>query len=202
MINKIVDDILLAKLGNKTLFIIRRRTKQGMFLPGSSDNAGNYSEKPFAMPLTALNQTNQGTIRRAAGTDSNRSKVYDPENFQIFTAKSKALWVLVKGGYSKLRSLLGKQNDKVTMTWSGSYLRDLGVIRTGSNSATLGWKSSENQKLAYWHNIAGAGKSKRIHKILGLTKQEEKELIPIVEKELIKNLDNYFKYYIRNNINE
>ena len=195
MINQIVDDVFLSKVGNKTLFVIRRRTREGKFLPGSSPGAGDYSTKPFAMPLGAANKTLSGRIEKAAG--NSRSKYHDPDNFQLFTSKAGSLWVLAKGGYSGLRALAGKQNEKVSMSWSGSYLRDLGVLRTESDNIILGWKSRENQQLAYWHEVSGAGKSRRIHKILGLTKAEEKELLPIVEKEFLKRVDNYFKEYLK-----
>jgi len=194
MIDRIVDDVFLSKVGNKTLFIIRRRTKRGEFLPGSSSGAGDYSKNPFAMPLGAANKTLGGRIKKASG---NKGKYRDPENFQLFQTKANALWVLVKGGYSGLRKLAGKQNDNVTMNWSGSYLRDLGVLRTESDNIILGWKSREIQQLAYWHEVSGAGKSRRIHKILGITKAEGKELLPLVEKEFLKRVDNYFKEYLK-----
>ena len=188
---ELVDDILLTNLGNKVLFIIRRRTKKGWFLPGSSSGADKYSTKPFAMPVGAASQMLGNKLRKSAS--SKRSKIYDPDNFQLFTSKAGNLWVIVKGGYKKVRQLAGKKSDNVVMSWTGSYMRDLGLLRTENNFALLGWKSSENEELAYFHEIAGAGKSKRRHKILGLLKKEEALLTEFAEKEILKKLTAYFE---------
>ena len=180
MTDELVDDIILTRVGNKVLLAIRRRTKKGWYLPGSSRNAGNYSDKPFAMPIGAANKTLGNKLVKSA--TSEKSKYYNPNKFEIFTAKSGNLWVLIKEGYKKVRELAGKESSKVSMHWSGSYMRDLGLLRTADDFAELGWKSSENQQLAYFHEIAGAGKSKRLHKILGLLPKEEKQLTDYAEK--------------------
>jgi hypothetical protein len=193
MTDKIVDDVLMLRVGNKVLFTIRRRTGEGKFLPGSSPNARQYSSKPFAMPLGAASKTLGSKISKAAG--SSRSKNYDPNNFHVFKAKSGNLWVLVKQGYKKIRQLAGKPAGHVEMNWSGRYMRDLGILRTEADKTEIGWKSSENKELGYYHEVAGAGKSKRRHKILGLLDSEKKELQPYLQEEFVKRINNYFKNY-------
>ncbi len=183
---KLVDDVFLKRTGNRLVFIIRRRTLSGKFLPGSSSGASKYSEKPFVMPIGAGNKMLGGKLQRAA--NSKRSKLFDPDNFHTFTSKQGNLWVLVKKGYKKVRELAGKDTSHVSMTWSGSYLRDLGIITATNNQINIGWKSSENQQLATFHEIMGAGKSKKLHKIMGLLKKEEEELKSLVETEVVKNL--------------
>ena len=188
---ELVDEILLKQIGSQVLFIIRRRTGKGKFLPGSSSGAEKYSTKPFAMPIGSASQMLGNKLRKSAG--SKRSKLYDPDNFQLFTSKAGNLWVIVKGGYKKVRELAGKKTDNVIMSFTGSYMRDFGLLNAEKNLAVLGWKSSENQELAYFHEIAGAGKSKRRHKILGLLKKEENILTEFAEEKILKNLTKHFE---------
>jgi hypothetical protein len=197
--DKLVDDVFLKRIGNNLLFIIRRRTQKGQFLPGSSPDADKYSEKPFAMPIGAANKALAGKLYSAA--NSKRSKLFDPDNFQTFTSKDGNLWVLIKKGYKKVRELAKKESNHTTMTWSGSYLRDLGLLQINNSSSRteieLGWKSAENQKLATFHEIMGAGKSKRLHKIMGLLKQEEDTLKSYIEFEVLKNLKTWSEKVVR-----
>lgn len=193
--NKLVDDVFLKRTGNRLILIIRRRTQKGQFLPGSSRGANKYSTKPFAMPIGAMNKTVGGKLVRSA--NSKRSKLFDPDNFHTFTSKEGNLWVLVKKGYKKVRELAGKESSRVTMTWSGSYLRDLGLMTAANSQINIGWKSAENQQLATFHEAMGAGKSKKLHKIMGLLKKEEKELLELVETEVVKNLKKWAKKIAR-----
>lgn len=170
----------MLRAGKKAVFIIRRRTNKGWFLPGSSRNANQYSEKPFALPVGAANQMTQ-------------RKIMDSDNYHKFTSKSGNLWLVAKKGYKDIRTLAGKQTDHVTMQWSGRYMRDFGIYRTvigaGSSHLEIGWKNPENQRLATFHEVMGAGKSKRLHKILGLLKKEEEELQEFIARQVMKMLN-------------
>lgn len=184
-VNDIVDDVFLQRAGNKVVFIIRRRTKKGHFLPGSSKRANQYSGKPFAMPVGAATAMLKSNVLK-------RSKS-DPENYHTFTSKQGNLWILMKKGYKDVRRLAGKSTDHVTMNWSGKYLRDLGVVRTGNQIADISFKSGRNQELASYHEKLGAGKSKRLHKILGLLAKEEKEMAAYLENQFMKKFKERFK---------
>ena len=169
------DDIFTKQIGLHVVTIIRRRTnEEGKFLPGSSADAGSYSTKPFVMPLSALNKALGNKV--VTKSSNKRSKNYDPGNFQLFTSGTGNVWVFVRQGYKKIRELAGKEVSKVSMTWSGRYMRDLSTLHTSASAARaqveIGWKSAENQRLARFHEELGAGKSKRKHKILGLTDKE------------------------------
>ncbi len=185
--SNLIDNILLKRVGSKIIFFIRRRTNKGTFLPGSSDNAGSYSSKPFALPFGALNAT---TGKKIKEIDSRFSGDGD---YKLFTSNNKNLWVVAQRGYKGIRKEAGKYNDHVIMSWSGQYLRDLGIIATGSKSVDVGWKNARNRELASYHEKLGAGKSKRKHKIMGLLKSEEKEIRAFIEEELVKNLKKNWK---------
>ena len=169
MANKdIIDEVFMKQVGLHVLFVIKRRTLDGKFLPGSSPGAGEYSTKPFAMPSGAISKQLEGKIKKA-GKDS-------PGDFQMFTSKAGTSWVVVKKGYKRIRELGGRPSDKVTMIWSGRYMKDLSVLSRERSAVEIGWKSDENKKLAEFHESMGAGKSRRLHKILGLTKEEIAEV--------------------------
>lgn len=173
--NSFFDEIFTKQIGLHVVTIIRRRTnEEGKFLPGSSEGADAYSTKPFVLPLAALSKgLGNKVITKGANA---KSKNYDPDNFKLFMSNTGNVWVFVKQGYRKIRELAGKDVSKVSMTWSGRYLRDLSTLQAaatpGKVQIEIGWKSEENKKLARIHEELGAGRSKRKHKILGLTEKE------------------------------
>ena len=169
------DEIFTKQIGLSLVTIIRRRTnEEGKFLPGSSEGADAYSTNPFVMPLFALNKSLGNKVITKAS--NKKSKNFEGDNFKLFMSNTGNVWVFVRGGYKKIRELAGKEVSKVSLTWSGRYLRDLSVLSANSNEfktiTEIGWKSAENQRLARIHEQLGAGKSKRKHKILGLTDKE------------------------------
>lgn len=177
---ELVDDIFLKRIGNHLVFMVRRRTTEGRLLPGSTSE--EYSTKQFAMPFGALPK----------GLQSKAKQKQNKNDFGLFTTKSTgSLWVLVKKGYKHLRELAGKDSSSVKMTWSGAYLRDLSVVEVSSNEEAfteVGFKNERNRHLAFWHEVAGAGKSKRKHKIMGVLPEEEDELAELAETEIVKTL--------------
>jgi len=185
------DEIFTKQIGLSVVTIIRHRTnEEGKFLPGSSDGAEAYSEKPFVLPLAALSKgLGNKVITRGANA---KSKSYDASNFQLFMSNSGNVWVYVKQGYRKIRELAGKGVDKVSLTWSGRYLRELNMLSaTGSVqtvSIEIGWRSEENKKLARIHEELGAGRSKRKHKILGLTEKELDALGKDIKEYVLKTV--------------
>ena len=82
-------------------------------------------------------------------------------------------------GYKKTRELAGRPTDKVTMIWSGRYMRDLSILTAKKASAEIGWKDDRNKTLSRYHESEGAGKNRRLHKQLGLADEE----LTLIEKE-------------------
>lgn len=196
----IVDNVLMKQCGLKAVFIIRRRTLEGKFLPGATSDT--YSEKPFAMPLGAVAKTlgkkiesnKKFSLRKRAKIDgkwkSETVGQVDPGEFQIITTKAGALWVIIGGGYKRYRELSGRQNDKVDLNWSGRMMRNLNIM-PGSLQADrvdVGFPSADERKKAEWHNILGAGRSKRLHPFMGMTAEEEVELTKFAGEEIAKKI--------------
>lgn len=174
-LDNLVENVLLKRLANGALALIRRRTLQGEFKEGDQQ----YSAKPFAMPIGGLTKMLQKRI--VAQGKGTRNRAPDP-NFQLFTSKSGNLWVIVKLGYKKIRELAGKESDHVTMTWTGRMLRNLGVINMTRNSAEIGFTSQDEEQKAIWHNIMGAGRSRKKHVFMYLTEKEVDKLLSDVLK--------------------
>ena len=162
---EIIQRSLMLKIGQHSIVIIKKRVADGIFLEGRSDGASQYSAKPFAMPT--------GVIRpRGLMLDILKGKKgYDA---QLFKSKAGKLWVVIPKGYKWLREQAGKPSGKVDMRWTSELMRSLTVLNTDvqSGTITIGHKGKRNEDIAYWHNVAGAGRSKRIRKWLMLTDSE------------------------------
>lgn len=179
-LNNVVDNVLLKRIGTRVVVIIRRRTAKGHFLPGSSRRANKYSEKPFALPYGAA----QKNVRK-------KIDELPPEDVSFFISnKTGSVWVTMKKGYKSYRALSGRETDHVNLNWSGRMMAALKILPTEPSSfmTKVGFDDPDMKRLASWHNVLGAGKSKRLHKFLGLTKKEEQELAEWVGKDMAKKL--------------
>jgi len=171
----IVDRVMVMKLANAGVVIIRERTLKGEFLPGSSPGAENYSTKPFARPLGGLTRQLQKTLLSSP-------------DVAVFTKDDKSTWVVIKGGYKQMREMAGKDTSRVTMTWRGRMMRNLGILNADESSAILGMKDDDTKQLALYHNVMGAGKSKRKHVFMGFTESEKIRMTKLVGEEVMKRL--------------
>lgn len=162
---EIIQRSLMLKIGQHSVVIIKKRVADGIFLQGSSDSASQYSTKPFAMPTGAVKPRSLmlDIIKGKRGNDT-----------QLFKSKGGKLWVVITKGYKWLREQAGKQSSKVDMRWTSELMRSLNVLSVNpqTGEVVIGHKGKRNEDLAYWHNVAGAGRSKKIRKWLMLTDDE------------------------------
>lgn len=162
---EIIQRSLMLKIGQHSIVIIKKRVADGIFLEGSSDGASQYSTKPFAMPTGAIKP-------RSLMLSILKGKKAD--DVQLFQTKTGKLWALIKNGYRWLREQAGKPSAKVDMRWTSEMMRSLMVLSADveTGEIVIGHKGKQNEDLAYWHNVAGAGRSKKIRKWLALTEDE------------------------------
>lgn len=162
---EIIQRSLMLKIGQHSVVIIKKRVADGIFVEGSSDGASQYSTKPFAMPTGAVKPRSLmlDIIKGKKGNDT-----------QLFKSKSGKLWVVIKKGYKWLREQAGKPTGKVDMRWTSEMMRSLNVLSVNAETGeiVIGHKGKRNEDIAYWHNVSGAGRSKRIRKWLLLTNTE------------------------------
>ncbi len=172
MIREIVNRSLLAKIGSRTVLIIKRRTAKGVFLKGSSAGGEKYSTKPFVMPIGAVKKKDVMMKMLKGG--------YGKEDVMIFKTKGGGTWALLKKGYKWLREQSGRQSERVDLRWSGTLMRSLRVIDVSpeKGEVVIGHGEARSRKIAEYHNVSGAGKGKTIRKYLGAT---EKEMIEILK---------------------
>ena len=166
---EIIKRSLLLRIGQHSVVLIKKRVADGIFLEGSSDGASQYSTKPFAMPTGAIMPRSLmlSIIKGKKGNDT-----------QLFKSGSGKLWAVITKGYKWLREQAGKPSGKVDMRWTSELMRSLMVLSVDpeEGTITIGHKGARNDKLAYWHNVTGAGKSKKIRKWLLLTNDELKNI--------------------------
>lgn len=175
----IVDRIIVMKAANLGLVIIRERTTSGKYLPGSSPGVEEYSTNTFARPLGGLGKQFQNALLKS-------------NSVEVFKKDGGSTWITITGGYKKFRELAGKESSKVSMIWTGRMMRNLGILNAANDSATLGFKSAEEKQKAEWHNILGAGKSKRKHVFMGFTDSEKLRITNLVGEEVMKRLSMVF----------
>jgi hypothetical protein len=166
---EIIQRSLMLRIGQQSVVIIKKRVADGIFLEGSSDGASQYSTKPFAMPTGAIKP-------RSLMLDIIKGKKGD--DTQLFKSNHGKLWVVITKGYKWLREQAGKPSGKVDMRWTSELMRSLTVLNINAQAGeiTIGHRGKRNEDLAYWHNVAGAGRSKKIRKWLLLTNAELEKL--------------------------
>jgi len=189
-LNNFLESVAIKTVSNGVITIVRKRTLKGKYLEGSSAGAGEYSTKPFAMPLGALTGSGYQTslTNRMHATIIGKGSFLKNSDFQLFTSKTNTLWVLVKGGYKEIRSLAKKQVQTANLNWSGRMMRNLGIQNLTAKTSVLGFNDAESNKLAYYHNIMGVGKSKKKRVFMGLTDTEVNELVQDVNIALKRHL--------------
>lgn len=178
--DNIIDNVIMKRLANRGIAIIRERTIKGEFLDGSSSNAGQYSTTPLPLPFGKFTKMTQKKILKGDVLSG---------DYRIFTnLKSGNTWIIIKGGYKKFRELAGKDTANVSLSWSGRMLRNLGVLNVDKTTAVLGFSSEEEKQKAIWHNVMGAGKSKKKHVFMDFSKDEREELSKMASEDIAKRL--------------
>ena len=79
------------------------------------------------------------------------------------------------------------QAEKPDLTVLGLMLANLSVVDTSDNKIVIGFDDPEAARIAYYHNISGAGKSRVLRKFLGLQEKqwEDKTLANILAEGII-----------------
>lgn len=194
---ELIDSVLMKRVGLQCIFIVRRRVSSGKYLEGTTSE--QYSTKPFGMPLGAATKALGSAIKRAiekgqAVNLKRKGKTFatvSPDEAKIYTSpKTGNLWVIIGGGYKRYRELGGRDSSKIDLNWSGRMMRNLGIIPGSEqpSAVDVGFTSTDEQNKALWHNVMGAGKSRRKHVFMGLTNEEKEELEKYADAEVANRL--------------
>jgi hypothetical protein len=176
-VSSLLNESVLIATGARVVAIIQARVLRGEFLPGSTGSS-QYSETAAPLPYAAL--------ERVVGEKTIKSMI-EAKEVSRFTSGSGRVWMLLQGGYKKLRELSGKQADHVVLTWTGGMLKDLSVrkVTTSPPGIVVSFSNARSNELAGYHDREGAGKRHVTNRFMGLTDAEISELGAYI-KSLIK----------------
>jgi hypothetical protein len=79
-------------------------------------------------------------------------------------------------GYKAYKEAVAPYSKDKFLTLSGKMLRNLNVLTAADNSVIVGFSDPELAQRAYWLNVSGAGRGRKLWKFLGIRKQQEVEL--------------------------
>ncbi|APF16980.1 hypothetical protein Calab_1517 [Caldithrix abyssi DSM 13497] len=153
---------LLTDIGVTVLAMIEQNIAQGVDVHGQKFA---YSEKPFYRPYDPQ-------IVKKLGGKSGKGKFYE-----IVKSKSTGkLGMIILGGYKQYKQKVNPQAANDFLTFSGKMLRNLKIIKAENNQVIIGFTDPIQAQKAFWLNISGAGRSRKLWKFLGLRKEQWEQL--------------------------
>lgn len=166
---------LLLTAALKVVAYIEENIKAGIDYEG---NKFQYSQKPFYRPFSE-------SIYKKLGK-SNKGKLYE-----IVTSKNGKKGMIILG-YDQYKKYMSPNTYNTYLTYTGSMLRSLTLIKIDNNQAIIGFTNRSDAEKAYYLNVSGAGKSRKLWKFLGIT-TKQKEI-------LLNEIGEQFKNIIINSI--
>lgn len=167
---------LLEKIGFKAIELINEQVAAGIDADGKPYQ---YSSKSFAMP---------------AGKKKFPKSLEKEGRLIKFTNRKGKLWQIVKGGYKDWRKINNRNPEGDFLVWSGKMLKSMSARAEQGNRAVVYFSSASEAQKAYWLNISGAGRSRKLWKFFGLTSANKERLaqyaaaIAMNDKDLIDEL--------------
>lgn len=153
---------IATKIGFKVVELINEQVAAGVDIDGKSYE---YSTRPFAMP---------------AGKKRFAKYFYKPEDkggrLGLFATKNGKLWQLVYGGYADWRAMNNKNPKGDFLQWTGQMMRSLSAREMGEGKAMVYFADASAAQKAFWFNVSGVGRSRKLWKFFGLTKANEDKL--------------------------
>lgn len=171
-----LSEHILNKAGVLAIGMIEDKVIKGVDVEGKKYK---YSTSPFYMPFN-------GKLYAKGGRSKGNGKLY-----QIITNKKTGkLGMIVLGGYASIKGKIYEGTENNFLTATGSMLRDMKVIpRAGdANSVVIGFTTPENAQKAFWLNISGVGKRRKLWKFFGLSKDEENVLIQKLQPDVTQEV--------------
>ncbi len=151
---------LIEKIGFYGIELIEEQIEKGIDIDGKPYH---YSTRPFKMPVS----------NKLVGF----KKLQKEGRLKVYTSnKTGKLWQVVMGGYRDWRILNKREPDKDFLQWSGAMLRSLSSRAESDTRSVIYFISPEQSQKAYWFNISGVGKSRKLWKFLGWTEANKKRL--------------------------
>ncbi len=173
-----LSEKVLTKAGTIALGMIEENIAKGVDVNGK---AYKYSTKPFFMPY------NKKIVSRLGGK-SGEGKLYDI----VHSKKSGKLGMIILGGYADFKLKVYPDMINNFLEATGKMLRDMKIVNYTDNGVILGFWTKENSDKAFYLNISGAGRSRKLWKFFGLSNEQKNQLAikmtPDVTKEVANEL--------------
>jgi len=102
-----------------------------------------------------------------------------PSLFDIITNKNGKLGFIIHG-YKRYKEVMNPTAKNSFLTGRGEMLRDMKVTNVSDTEVVIGFSDPEQGKKAFWFNVSGVGKSRRLWKFLGINDKQKKELYEVL----------------------
>lgn len=175
------SDALLKRLGVNALTMIEENIAAGVDIDGK---AYQYSTKPFFMPWSQ-------SLQRKLGGKKGEGTYYE----YAVSKKTGAFGMLILGGYKAFKEKTKPDVANDFLTYTGKMLRGMKVLRRENDSVTIGWSDPRLAQIAFYLNVSGAGKSRKLWKFLGLRLQQQDALAKMMAPQI---MDEVTKQFINN----
>lgn len=157
----------MQKIAPITLRMIHDQIEAGLDIEG---RRYRYSTRPFAMPVGAMLAFARRTLARS------RQLVY-------FRRRG-GLWAVILGGYAAYRRAAKRLDNGDYLRFSGRMLASL-IYDYDDERIKIRFSNRNRATVAYYLNVTGAGRSRRLWLFLGLTPQHLARLMDLVGQELV-----------------
>jgi len=129
-------------------------------------NKFEYSTNTYARPYDSK------LVQKMGGVQA-EGKLYD-----IATSKSTGKLTLLIHGYKDFKAKVYPDVANDFLTVSGKMLRNLSVVNVSKQKQefVIGFTDPEQELKAFWLQVSGVGRSRRLWKFLGLSNAQQKEL--------------------------
>jgi len=145
---------IIKRLGNSALAMLEENIAAGIDYDGQPYK---YSEEAFYRPYE---------LKLAQKLGSAAS---------VFTKPDGKLGMIVHG-YKAYKEAVAPYSVGKFLTLSGKMLRNLNVLTTENNRVIIGFSDPELAQRAFWLNVSGAGRGRKLWKFMGLQKAQQDEI--------------------------
>lgn len=149
-------------IGYKIIEFINDQIKQGYDIDGKKYS---YSTNPFWMPYSKKVVQKFGKKQQG--------KLYK------ITNRGGKLGLIILGGYKSYREKFNRATDSDFLQFTGNLLSSIDIINSDGNSVEVGFNNKKAMELAYYMNVSGVGRSRKLWKFFGLSKENLEKLLKI-----------------------
>ncbi len=164
---------IMNRIAIRALELLHEQIERGYDI---YSNKYEYSTKPFARPA--------GGIVRF----SEFAKKAQKDGLLRYFTKKQSKWIVFTGGYKSFRTLTGRNPNSDFLEYTGEMLASL-THQIRNNEIIVSFASRRAAEKAYYLNVAGAGKSRKFWKFMGLTDKNEGILADFAGEIFARNIN-------------